>query len=207
LSNGNFEIETAMAIECLARDNGVIVVPTDTTYGVICRLDRLQAIDRIYELKGRDRSKPLIILGHSVASLLPFVEGDRKNIEVLGGQFWPGALTIVARSSMKVPPEIMSGGTTVGLRVPDHKGLLRLLSLLPDGAVASTSANLSGAPTPKVIDEVIASLSDKIDYILPDCDESPAGTESTIIDVTSSEPKILRAGALDKESIVKVLKR
>lgn len=200
-----YEIEEAMAVECLSRDNGVIVVPTDTTYGVICRLDRLNGVERIYELKGRDRSKPLIILASDTKSILPFIEDSQDIVRLLGEKFWPGALTIVAKASTRVPKEIMSGGSTVGVRVPQHGALLALLALLPDGAVASTSANLSGAPTPKVMDEVIASLSDKVDYLMPDCGQAPAGTESTIVDVSGTGPRILRAGALPAASILSAL--
>ncbi|MBX9772395.1 MAG: threonylcarbamoyl-AMP synthase [Candidatus Obscuribacterales bacterium] len=205
MSLSKYEIEEAMAVECLSRGNGVIVVPTDTTYGLVCRLDRLEAVERIYELKGRDRSKPLIILASNTESILPFIEGAEDIVAKLGERFWPGALTIVARASAKVPPEILSGGITVGVRVPAHKALRALLSLLPEGVVASTSANLSGAPTPKVMDEVVASLADKVDYLMPDCDESPAGTESTIVDVSGDKPRVLRAGALAVDSVLKVL--
>ncbi|MBX9877911.1 MAG: threonylcarbamoyl-AMP synthase [Candidatus Obscuribacterales bacterium] len=213
-----YEIEEAMAVECLSRDNGVIVVPTDTTYGLVCRLDRLNGIERIYELKGRDRSKPLIILASDTKSILPFIDGAQEVVQTLGEKFWPGALTIVAKASARVPKEIMSGGTTVGVpkeimsggttvgvRVPEHGALRALLALLPNGAVASTSANLSGAPTPKVMAEVIASLSDKVDYLMPDCGEPPAGTESTIIDVSGTEPRVLRAGALPAASLLSAL--
>ncbi len=205
MSLSKYEIEEAMAVECLSRGNGVIVVPTDTTYGVVCRLDRLEAVERIYELKGRDRSKPLIILANNTESILPFIEGAEDVVAKLGERFWPGALTIVARASSKVPPEILSGGTTVGVRVPAHKALRALLSLLPEGVVASTSANLSGEPTPKVMDEVVASLADKVDYLMPDCDESPAGTESTIVDVSGDKPRVIRAGALAVDSVLGVL--
>ena len=206
MSPSKFEIEEAMAVECLSRTNGVIVVPTDTTYGVICRLDRLDGVERIYELKGRDRSKPLIILASNTESILPFIDGKKDLVSKLGEKFWPGALTIVAKASNKVPTEIMSGGTTVGVRVPNHKALRALLSLLPDAAVASTSANLSGGPTPKIMDEVIASLTDRVDYFFPDCDEAPAGTESTIVDISSDEPRVLRAGALAAEVVLQVLR-
>lgn len=205
MSLSKYEIEEAMAVECLSRGNGVIVVPTDTTYGLVCRLDRLEAVERIYELKGRDRSKPLIILASNTESILPFIEGAEDIVAKLGERFWPGALTIVARASAKVPPEILSGGTTVGVRVPAHKALRALLSLLPEGVVASTSANLSGEPTPKVMDEVVASLADKVDYLMPDCDESPAGTESTIIDVSGDKPRVLRAGALAADVVLSVI--
>jgi L-threonylcarbamoyladenylate synthase len=193
------------AYQSIAKPSGVIVIPTDTTYGVICRLDDGSAINRIYEIKGRDRSKPLIILGYNVTSLLQWVEGDMDAIHKLAADFWPGPLTIVAQANSRVPKDILSGGDTVGLRVPDHRATLSLFRKIPGRCVASTSANPSGAGIPKDFDEVTRLMSPHVDYILADCNEPPAGTESTIIDVTKSPPKILRAGALSMETVLSVL--
>ncbi len=180
----------------------MIVIPTDTTYGVVCRLDYPEAIDRIYELKGRDRSKPLIILGSDPAALLRWATGDLRLAVELAERFWPGPLTLVVRATETVPGSILAGGQTVGLRMPKHDATLKLLARTKDGSVASTSANLSGAGAPKTLSEVEASLADKVDYILSDCGQAPAGNESTIIDVSSSEPKLLRVGSLSEETLM-----
>jgi L-threonylcarbamoyladenylate synthase len=194
------EIERATG--ALHRRDGVIVIPTDTTYGVICRLDYPDAIERIYELKGRDRSKPLIILGSDPASLLRWATGDLRLAVELAERFWPGPLTLVVRATELVPGAILAGGKTVGLRMPRHEAALALLARTKNGSVASTSANLSGAGAPRTKSEVESCLGDKVDYILPDSGQAPAGNESTIIDVSATEPKLLRVGALSEETLM-----
>lgn len=198
---GEYQGEINQAVHALGRREGVIVVPTDTTYGVVCRLDYPLAIERIYTLKGRDRSKPLIVLGSDPGLLLQSVTGDLRAALALASRFWPGALTIVARAAETVPAGILAGGTTVGLRMPNHRAVLAILSRLPRCSAASTSANLSGAGAASSQEQVIASIGDLVDMVVPDCGQSPAGSESTIVDVSGSEPKILRAGALESELV------
>jgi L-threonylcarbamoyladenylate synthase len=193
----NYKTEIDKALRSLNRTTGTVVVPTDTTYGIICRLDRPLAISRIYEIKGRDKSKPLIILGADSNDLLEWVTGDLTLPMVLAERFWPGPLTIVARAAEAVPPGILSGGTTVGLRVPNHQATRELLSKFPRGSVASTSANTTGGGAPAKFDQVYNSMNERVDYIMPACGKEPAGIESTIIDVSGDEPVILRQGALD----------
>lgn len=190
------------AFDALSRDDGVIVVPTDTTYGLICRLDRPYAIERVYELKGRDRSKPLIILGSDPGCLLQWVTGDITIALHLASIFWPGPLTIVARATEKVPGGILAHGRTVGLRMPAHGATLALLSRLPRCSVASTSANLSGSVSPARYEEVVESVGSMVDFVMPDCDEPPAGTVSTIVDASGTRPEILRAGSLDPQVVL-----
>lgn len=193
------EIENAVL--ALGRENGVVSIPTDTTYGVICRLDRPRAVEKIYLLKGRDRSKPLIILGSDPDKLLGWAAGNLNVARLLAARFWPGPLTIVVPAAEAVPPEIMAGGSTVGLRMPAHEAALSLLSSLPLCSAASTSANLSGAGSPDDIKQVIDSIGDKVDFVLADCGRKPAGNESTIVDVSGGRVNILRAGAIDPEEI------
>jgi L-threonylcarbamoyladenylate synthase len=197
MSIESFESEIAAAADALLKPDGVIVVPTDTTYGVICRLDDAGAVDRIYDIKGRDRSKPLIILGAEIQSLLGWIKGEPDLAFVLAQRFWPGPLTIVAPASKSVPRGILSGGSTVGLRVPAHMATRAVLSRLPHGCAASTSANPSGGGSPSTFDEACRLMSDKVPYVMPDCGEPPAGTESTIVDISTAQPRILRTGSLD----------
>jgi L-threonylcarbamoyladenylate synthase len=197
------EIESA--VKALSLKDGVIVIPTDTTYGVICRLDQPDAIDRIYDLKGRDRSKPLIILGSDPNMLFLWATGDMTLALLLAERFWPGPLTIVLRATEQVPAGILAGGKTVGLRVPNHAASRAVLATLPRGSAASTSANLSGAGAPSRWQEVAEAIGEKADYIMPDCDEPPAGKESTVIDVSGHEPKILREGVLKKDEVFSII--
>lgn len=201
----NYSTQIDSAVAALQRPAGVVVVPTDTTYGLICRLNDSAAVDRIYEMKGRDRSKPLIILGAQTSDLLPWMDGDPRLAMLLANKFWPGPLTIVARASSAVPRGILSGGTTVGLRLPDHQSVRQVLDRLPDGSAASTSANLSGAGSPTKLDEVFNSVGNLVDYVMSDCDKKPAGTESTIIDISKNPPVVLRAGALSPQLLTQCL--
>jgi L-threonylcarbamoyladenylate synthase len=200
-----FEAEIDRAQALLLKSAAVIVVPTDTTYGVICRLDDDAGIDRIYEIKGRDRSKPLIILGSESSDLLQWIDGDHETIHKLASKFWPGPLTIVARANASVPRGILSGGNTVGIRIPAHRGTRELIGRVPNRSVASTSANPSGAGIPKDFAEVRKLMQALVDYILPDCGEPPAGNESTIINISTDVPCIIRQGALPADEILSVL--
>jgi L-threonylcarbamoyladenylate synthase len=194
------------AVQALQKPGGIVVVPTDTTYGVVCRLNDLSAVDRIYQAKGRDRSKPLIILGAELESLISWIEGDVDVAYTLAKQFWPGALTIVARASKHVPREILSGGVTVGIRQPQHRATLAVLSAMPNGCVASTSANPSNQPIPRSFEEVTSLMSEQVDYIMPNCGQAPANNESTIVDISNETPRILRAGAINPELIQAICK-
>lgn len=206
MKTASYLSEIESAVSALSKRGGVIAVPTDTTYGLICNLQDSEAVDRIYEIKGRDRSKPLIILGAQADSLLGFMAKESTAARLLAEKFWPGALTIVAESADVVPRGILSGGSTVGLRQPNHVVLLDLLSRLPQLAVASTSANLSGAGFPTSLQEVLDTVGELVDYVMPDCGQNPAGNESTIVNVSQTPAKILRAGALSQEQIQACLK-
>jgi L-threonylcarbamoyladenylate synthase len=200
------ESKVEQAYAAVVKPGGVVVVPTDTTYGVICRLDDDAAIDRIYEIKGRDRSKPLIILSSDIASALQWIEADDTTVHKLAARFWPGPLTIVAKAKAGVPRSILSGGDTVGIRIPAHSATCRLISLLPNRSIASTSANPSGAGIPKDLAEVTKLMSALVDFILPDCGEPPAGTESTIINLVVDPPTVLRSGAVSNDEISQALR-
>jgi L-threonylcarbamoyladenylate synthase len=192
------------ALTSLENNDGIIVVPTDTTYGVICRLDRKDAIARIYREKGRDSNKPLIILGHDADSLENWAAAKHEQLRLLSKKFWPGALTIVVPAANTVPKEILAGLQTVGLRVPDHDQCRALLEQLPDKSAASTSANLSGSGIPKDLADVQATLHGKVNFIM-DSGSAPQATESTIVDISGDKPVILRRGAINPEDIFAVL--
>jgi tRNA threonylcarbamoyl adenosine modification protein (Sua5/YciO/YrdC/YwlC family) len=135
-------------------EGGVVVIPTDTVYGLAARLDRPKAIDKIFKLKGRPRSKPLPILVPDIKTARTLAEFDKDALE-MAMKSWPGAVTIVVRTTEDVP-DIGGDGTTVGLRMPDHPFTLNLLREC--GPLAATSANPSGNPTGAVLQEVLLDL-------------------------------------------------
>lgn len=197
--------EIQEALSAINKDGGIITVPTDTTYGLICKVDDLKAIDRIYDIKQRDLSKPLIILGANAESLWRWTKQQNAALMLLAEKFWPGPLTLVVQASDLVPKEMMAGRSTIGLRVPDHSACQLLLKQLPFGSAGSTSANLSGAGAPKTISDVRNQIGMQVDYILEDCGQSPKGTESTVLDISGPTPTVLRAGELGTDRIFQTL--
>ena len=122
---------------------------------------------------------------------------------ILADAFWPGPLTMILEKSDLVPDIVTAGGATVGIRCPDHPLTLELLRAC-DVPLATPSANLSGGPSPKTAEEVLAVFRGKIPYVI-DGGPCAVGTESTILDLTVSPPRILRQGGLPRRAIEETL--
>ncbi|HVE91123.1 MAG TPA: L-threonylcarbamoyladenylate synthase [Actinomycetota bacterium] len=169
---------------------GIVAFPTETVCGLGCRLDRPDAIRRLFELKGRPSDKPLQVL-LSDPSLVPGVAEVPAHAALLLDRFTPGPLTLVLTSRIDVP-ELGAGGT-IGVRIPDHPVALQLLR--QSGPAAASSANLSGRPTPGSIPAVRELFGDSVDAYA-DGPPAPGGLDSTILDLTRDVPRVLRRGAL-----------
>lgn len=186
----------------ILKNGGVIVFPTETVYGVGALLDNENAIKRIYEIKGRDFNKPLLIhiskMNH-VFDLSRYVPDKASD---LMKAFWPGSLSIILEASCAVPRSAIAYGYTVGFRMPSNK-FFRDLSVLV-GPMAATSANLSGGKDPLTCGEAHNYLKDSVDLYV---DEGPVekGSPSTVIDMTLNPPKILRVGAIGVGEIEKIV--
>lgn len=180
------------AVAALAR-GGVVVIPTDTVYGLAAKADSDEAVDRIYELKGRPREKALQLLVPR-AGWLDRLGHASDEARRLAEHFWPGPLTIVV-------PGI--GGDPVGLRVPDHPLALEVLEGV--GAVAATSANHSGEDTPSDAASIRALFGDGVDVYIDG--GTIDGAASTVVDMTGAEPVVLRRGAVTTDEITSVLGR
>jgi len=181
------------ALEML-RDGAVIVFPTDTVYGVGCRIDRAAAVRRIFELKGRGQQDPLPVLLADPAQLDEYGRDLTSEARRLAREFWPGAVTIIVRRSDSVPALVAGGGETIGLRVPDHplpRALVRQLGV----PIIGTSANRHGALTPVIAQQVAFDLGDAVDLIL-DGGRCQIGRESTVVDATTDHARVVRQGAV-----------
>lgn len=183
----------AHAARILAQ-GAVIAFPTDTVYGLCCDLFDREAVGRIYDIKGRLAHLPLIamVAGYDewpeVAASLP------EYVRDLMDRWWPGPLTIILPARADIPPEVLGGGHTIGLRIPDHPAALRLLQL-SDRPLATTSANLSGRPAAVTAADVAMQLGDLVELIL-DAGPAPGGLASTVLDCTVTPPMILREGPI-----------
>ena len=186
----------------LIKQGELVAFPTETVYGLGADGLNVEACKKIFAAKGRPSDKPLSL---HVASL-EIVEQVAKisaQARKLFEAFCPGALTIILPKN-KIIPDFVTGKSSVGIRIPANDVALRLIRL-SGVPIAAPSANLSGKTPPKTAQEVFENLSGRVEVIL-DGGQCQFGISSTIIDLTGSEPKILRHGAISEEKIWEVLR-
>ncbi len=172
------------------------ICATDTVWGLVAKLTP-ENYSRIYEIKGREETKPLIIFAKSIPALKTISQGWDPVIESIVEQYFPGALTIIMPRSNTLPPWINPGTDTIAMRIPASKSVMKLLDDTEDGLLLSTSANFSGLNPVNNYQEALDQFSDNVDLILePESDEFSSGEASTIISYIDGEIKVLRQGAI-----------
>jgi len=181
------------------RSGGLVAVPTETVYGLSADGLNEDAVNKIYEVKGRPETKPISLLVYDMESVKEFCENIPDEAYVMAKCFWPGPLTMILSKSDKVPSIVTAGGNTVGVRCPDHD-ITREIIRKAGVPLATPSANISGKPSPKSADEVLAYFDGKIECVV-DGGKCSVGIESTIIDMTKKPFKVLRPGGLSVEDI------
>jgi len=192
----------------LLKAGGLVALPTETVYGLGADATNKDAVARIYKVKGRPADHPLIVHIHSMQSLGEWADEIPSYAIALARDFWPGPMTLVLKRSLLAEDFVTGGQPTVGLRVPDHSVALALLSAFEKvggKGIAAPSANRFGHVSPTTahaVQEELGGYLDATDLIL-DGGASQVGVESTIIDCTSSAPRILRPGAVTSEMIEK----
>jgi len=184
-------------------EGGLIAFPTDTVYGVGVHAFQPDAVERIYVAKIRPWDKAIPILLAQADDLALVAERITETTWLLAERFWPGGLTLVLPKKANVPDVVSAGGPTVAVRVPNHPVPLALMAALGT-PLAATSANLSGRPSPVTAWEVETELGGRIELIL-DGGQCPGGIPSTVLDLATDPPAILRAGAIAVEEIEAVL--
>jgi L-threonylcarbamoyladenylate synthase len=193
------------AVEVL-RAGGLVAFPTETVYGLGADAQNGDAVRRLFAVKGRPPSHPVIAHLGAQARLDDFAHTANDDARALAAAFWPGPLTIVlTRRPGAIVDEVTGGRDTVGLRVPDHPLALGLLDAF-GGAVAAPSANRFGRVSPTTAQHVRADLGDDVDLVL-DGGPSRVGVESTIVDCTSDEIAVLRVGGVALEEVERILGR
>jgi L-threonylcarbamoyladenylate synthase len=179
----------------------LVVVPTETVYGVAARPDVAGSTARLFAAKRRSRVLTLPVLASGLAAAERVAMFDRR-ARILAERFWPGGMTLVlARTEAATTWDLGHEADTVGVRVPAHPVALALLQRT--GPLAVTSANVSGEPTPPDCPGVRAALGDAVAVYL--CAGRCAGTPSTVVDLTGTEVRIIRAGAVREADIGAVL--
>lgn len=181
----------------ILQDDGLVAFPTDTVYGVAGMAFSAAAIDQLYQVKYRSTEKAIPILVGSIDQLSEVTSEVNNLARRLVERFWPGPLTLVLPRHPDLPSNL-SPSPTIGVRMPDHPIALALLNR--SGALAVTSANLSGGPNTLSAQEVFAQLNERISLIL-DGGRTPGGQPSTVVDCTGVKPVILRPGPISLEEI------
>lgn len=187
------------------RAGGLVAFPTETVYGLGANAEDPAAVGRVFQVKGRPPSHPLIVHLGGAEHLDDWVDEVPETARLLAERFWPGPLTLVLRRGRRVPLEATGGLETVAVRVPDHPVALALLSVF-GGGVAAPSANRFGSVSPTAADHVRAELGDAVDLVL-DGGPCEVGVESTIVDATGDVPAVLRPGGATREDLEAVLGR
>ena len=189
------------AAEILKR-GGLVAFPTDTLYGLGAHAFIGKAVERVYKVKGRPYQKPIPLLIGSLDDLALLTDDFPEVAARLARAFWPGALTLVVKSSARVPGRITGGGDTVAVRMPAHP-VARELIIQLGAPITGTSANKTGGPDPATATEVRKQLGRLVDLII-DGGACPAGQPSTVVDVTAERPVLLRQGAVPEAQIEEV---
>lgn len=197
--------DIAQALE----NGGTALVPTETVYGLAARADKTQAVDRIYQIKGRSFDKPLALCVKDLDAALEYGEMSdfAKDLAIA---FWPGPLSLVVKASSDGPKldtrlygQNLKGESTISLRCPQTDWISRINSNIP---VALTSANPSGSPAPRSLQDAKANIGDKVDFIYDGAD-CAIGISSTILAVDTHSFKILRQGSIKAEDIAPFMRR
>lgn len=190
--------ETALQ---LLHQGEIIAFPTDTVYGLAADAFNHQAIQKLFEAKGRDFNKAIAVLIGEETQAQLLAESVSSSALILMRKFWPGGLTVIVPKKAGLPPSL-SPADTIGLRIPDQSVAIELLRRF--GPLATTSANLSGGKNPITTADVLLQLDQRIPLIL-DGGACRGGIPSTVVDCTVEPVRILRPGVIHEDQILEAL--
>lgn len=180
-----------------------MAIPTETVYGLAADATNAAAVLRLFSAKGRPPTNPVIVHVADADSARRYAGQWPEQADKLARAFWPGPLTLVVPRAESIVPQVTAGLATAGLRSPDHPLALKLLRAF-DGALAAPSANRSNRVSPTTAEHVRQELGSAVDLVL-DGGPCRVGIESTVLDLTTPVPAILRPGAITPDQIAAVI--
>ncbi len=196
---------TQMMLKQALISGSLVVFPTETVYGIggYATLDK--AASSIYAAKGRPKDNPLIVHLAHFDQIEKYAYIDQPAVYTLAKAFWPGPMTLILRKKDTISTSITGGLSTVAIRIPSHP-IARTLLEATDLPIAAPSANLSGKPSATTFEHVLNDFDGKVDFIINGGDAT-IGLESTVIDMTSEIPIILRPGSITQVMIEQTLQQ
>ncbi|MCC6234183.1 MAG: threonylcarbamoyl-AMP synthase [Verrucomicrobiales bacterium] len=197
-----FARAVAHAADCLKRGE-VIALPTETVYGLAANALDPRAVRRIYEIKGRPETNPVIVHVASASLARACVRDWTAPADRLARAFWPGPLTLVLEKADSIPEVVTAGGHTVGVRWPAHP-LMQAVIRACGFPIAAPSANRANGISPTCAAHVVESLGEGLDWVI-DGGPSSVGIESTVVDLVARPPRVLRPGMIHGESLAAAL--
>lgn len=189
----------------IIRDGGLVAFPTETVYGLGADAMNETAVQKLFQAKGRPADNPLIVHISDRGMLDSAATGVTPQGERLIERFWPGPLTLVLKRQPEVATSVSAGLPSVAVRMPANKIALELI-IAARTPIAAPSANASGRPSPTIAAHVLDDLGGRVDLIL-DGGPTSIGIESTVLDLTTEPPMILRPGAITREMLTEIIGR
>ncbi|OGH16547.1 MAG: threonylcarbamoyl-AMP synthase [Candidatus Levybacteria bacterium RIFCSPHIGHO2_02_FULL_40_18] len=176
------------------KKGGIIIFPTDTAFGIGCRVDDEKTVERLFQIRKRPKEKAVPVLASSINMVEDYVEYIKPDVRKLMGKYWPGALTLVLPAKVeRVSNLIRGGGKTIGIRIPDHDSILRVIRAV-GVPILGPSANLAGEKTPFKMSDLDPNLVRLVDFVLHG--RCKIKKPSTVLDVSKKPWKVIRQGAV-----------
>ena len=197
------EPELILKAASVVRSGGIIIFPTRSLYGLAADAFNEEAVERIFEIKGRMSEKPILVLADSFLMLSCLVRNIPPPAQKIMDSFWPGGITIVFEANDNLPANLTAGSGKIGIRRPGHPVASALVRAV-GGPVTGTSANLSGNRGCSIISEIDPGIAESVDLII-DAGELKGGIGSTVIDVTEEPPVLIREGWISINEINKTI--
>lgn len=204
VDSNNIDTQLIKEAAEIIKRGGIVAFPTETVYGLGANGLDEKASQKIYSVKGRPSNNPLIFHINNIDQLQDLVEEISSDAKKLIDLYWPGPLTLVFKKNKKISKKLTSNLETIAIRMPENR-IAKELIAYSNVPIVAPSANLSGKPSPTKAEHVFDDLHGKIEMIV-DGGEVEIGLESTIVDVSTKSPSILRPGKITREELSSIIK-
>ena len=184
----------------ILENGGVVILPTETVYGLFAQAMNEAAVEHVYQLKRRPKDKAMNLNVADLETILAFSKNQPSYLKTLYEAFLPGPLTIILQANDRVPAWINSGLSTIGFRIPNHPKTLELIQ--QTGPLIGPSANISGRESGKIFADIKTQFNNEVTGLADDA--ALTGVDSTILDLSGETARILRQGAITKAELLAV---